>query len=419
MPRHFRGEQMTDNIVMPQPLAIALRQALDEWRATSDQWIEKTITLALKLKAARDACISDVIFHVWLDKNGFGEDVLSKNVRAALINMAKYHEVSRKILQLTDRRSVELIWDKEIKPIIDFMVSERSETEPKTQPSSNTQETAPPAPENSEPAPQQEPQARGEIKPGPKSGLYGRPSADKISQVFLNRSKTRVMLGHLNGPTWKLLLQAYEGGLLPIPTEATIHKQTARIFFPYGSERYLNGFDLTSRTGRTAAVDLLAQMIAHKDDLLAEPERVEAILTNKQQARKAEQKAAVVQERATKALAALPPDESEVIMFGKRLWPIVEGETIGAYDFRTLQVAVWKFRDLNCWMHRDSPRTRGINIRNSTKWDRHFIGELLKDSGEVRFKIDRIYQLVHALCSLMEQNPDGECREPLTPLVLG
>jgi hypothetical protein len=80
---------------------------------------------------------------------------------------------------------------------------------------------------------------------------------------------------------------------------------------------------------------------------------------------------------------------------------------------------VWKFTDLNRWLHRESPRSRAINIRNSTKWDRHHIGELLKDSGDLRFKVDRIYQLVHAIAQLMDQNPEGECKEPLTPLVLG
>jgi hypothetical protein len=42
------------------------------------------------------------------------------------------------------------------------------------------------------------------------------------------------------------------------------------------------------------------------------------------------------------------------------------------------------------------------------------------DQGtDLYHRIDRIYSLVHMLCSLMEQNPNGECREPMTPLVLG
>jgi hypothetical protein len=107
-------------------------------------------------------------------------------------------------------------------------------------------------------------------------------------------------------------------------------------------------------------------------------------------------------------------------MFGKRMWPLVPGETIGTYDFKTLQVAVWKFIDLDRWLTLGDkhPHGRAIMIRNSTKWDRHFIGDLTKGT-EFCHRIDRIYSVVHHLCSLMEQNPDGECRPPMTPLVLG
>ena len=104
-------------------------------------------------------------------------------------------------------------------------------------------------------------------------------------------------------------------------------------------------------------------------------------------------------------------------MFGKRMWPIIEGETIGTYDFQTLQVAIWKFIDLNFWLHRDNIGTREINIRNSTKWDQDFISKLT--TGDAQIKIRRMYSLVHQLTLLMEKNPEGECRQPLTPLVLG
>ena len=197
------------------------------------------------------------------------------------------------------------------------------------------------------------------------------------------------------------MTQALDAGLLR-SNNIVIEAITARLLFPHDisgrSARFLHTYDLTKPAGRKAfEADLLPRMIANKDALLAAPDDIEDILNRARRQQQSEQKEAIVAERVNKALAALPSDESEVIMFGKRMWPIVEGETIGAYDFRTLQVAVWKFTDLNRWMHRNSPLTRAINIRNSTKWDRHFIGELLKDSGDLRFKIDRIYQLVHTI----------------------
>jgi hypothetical protein len=261
------------------------------------------------------------------------------------------------------------------------------------------------------------------VEVGPRHPLHKVRRVDEVFAIF-SQANTRGTLNKLKGKRgfgqiWELILTALDAGMLQ-PTHTKIEHPNLRFLFPLGSGRYCGRFDLTDKKTREHVRDvLLPLMIQNKDALFARPDEVEQILDGAQRKQVADQRAATVQQRAVKALAALPSDESEVIMFGKRLWPIVEGETIGAYDFRTLQVAVWKFTDLNRWLHRESPRSRAINIRNSTKWDRHFIGELLKDSGDLRFKIDRIYQLVHAITQLMEQNPDGECKEPLTPLVLG
>jgi hypothetical protein len=216
------------------------------------------------------------------------------------------------------------------------------------------------------------------------------------------------------------MLRALDGGLLPKSTETTIKKPTMRLIFPYGSIAFCNEYDLTKAKDRAFVASILPHLLELKDRLLAEPDRLEQILDQDRQERDRKVQAAAVEERARKAVAALPAGETEVIMFGKRMWPLVSGETIGMYDFKTLQVAVWKFTDLNRWLMLGdkSAHGRAIMIRNSTKWDRHFIGELTKGT-DLYHRIDRIYSIVHMLCSLMEQNPDGECREPMTPLVLG
>ena len=253
-----------------------------------------------------------------------------------------------------------------------------------------------------------------------KSRLHGRNRAGEIAAVFTNKH-ARTTLGNMtHKAAWSLILRAFDGGLLPKSTDTTIKKPTMRLIFPYGSNAFCNGYDLTNTKDRAFVASILAHLIELKDRLLAEPDRLQEIIDQDRRDRDRKAQAAAVEARARKALAALPTGETEVIMFGMRMWPLVPGETIGMYDFKTLQVAVWKFTDLNRWLMlgEKNPHGRAIMIRNSTKWDRHFIGEMTK-STDLYARIDRIYALVHALCSMMEQNPDGECREPMTPLVLG
>ena len=97
------------------PLPARLRRALDEWHEASDQWVEKTIALAIELKEARDEYGSnDTAFGQWLVDNNCND--LGKNQRGALIKFAEHVELTRQVLKETSSRSLQLIWRNEIKP---------------------------------------------------------------------------------------------------------------------------------------------------------------------------------------------------------------------------------------------------------------------------------------------------------------
>jgi hypothetical protein len=105
-----------DIIPMKEPRRVRVRRAIDEWYQASEQWIEKTLTLALELKEARDECGGDDrAFGHWLVDN---DCEITKDDRMALIAMAENVELSRDVLQGTERRSVRYIWLDEIKPRI-------------------------------------------------------------------------------------------------------------------------------------------------------------------------------------------------------------------------------------------------------------------------------------------------------------
>jgi hypothetical protein len=381
----------------------------------------RIMPMARGLFAARQKYPSDQDFSDWLHTSSYRE--IEYNERAALIKIGKHDAFATKFVRTTNLISPRTIWEAiedlmsvshHVKPtVVTEQIPEQSAIAVVS--SENSKSSTPPEATKSVGTQNEDVDRRNR--------LYGVPRAAEVFAIFLNKN-TRTALSTLKprrdfAQIWQLILTALDAGIM-IPTETEIRDANLRILFPTARGRYCARLDLTDKKTREHIRDhLLPLMIEHKEALFAQPDQIEKILEDAQRKRTADHRAATIAQRAVKAMASLPPDESEVIMFGKRMWPIVEGETIGAYDFATLQVAVWKFTDLNRWLHRESPRSRAINIRNSTKWDRHHIGELLKDSGDLRFKVDRIYQLVHAIAQLMDQNPEGECKEPLTPLVLG
>jgi len=124
------------------------------------------------------------------------------------------------------------------------------------------------------------------------------------------------------------------------------------------------------------------------------------------------------EEAVQRALISMPSGQTEVIMFGERLWPRTH-DRYGSYDFAQLTAAVWTFREFDtalCVGHRDETRTRAILIRHATKFlDRHanLIG------GEAGDGLRMVLRLIHLCTVLMEKSPDAECRPMPAPAVDG
>lgn len=103
-----------DIIPMKEPTGARVRKALQAWEDANANWIETTMTLAIELHAARTECGGDNhAFGHWLVAN---DCEVAKNDRWALVNMGAHPELSRRKLEETKRKSVQCIWDLEIKP---------------------------------------------------------------------------------------------------------------------------------------------------------------------------------------------------------------------------------------------------------------------------------------------------------------
>src|SRR5262245_8142650 len=291
MPRLSKGinQDMTADIIPTPYLRKArVRQALDEWRAASEQWIEKTITLALELKAVRDECHSNQEFSVWLAENDC--DDLSKNTRAALINIAEHLELSREVLQITDRRSVELIWDKEIKPKIAATSSERSEDDVIPIHSAESPENVPQEPERIETAIPKAAESKPEKSDLPRRPLHkghGRRSPLKglhdaeLVYAHMLGPDARTAIGRFGRTpkgrgAWDLLIESITSGLYGEPSKAdATQAMTVRVLLPWLPPRSFSGFLLKHERTQELVKGVLFPMLRERPDLRKTPHLIE------------------------------------------------------------------------------------------------------------------------------------------------
>lgn len=104
---------MIDNVVSMPPrlerLAAKLKGYLNRDSANRPDWIEIQMGICATLVEARDEFPDNIGFGQWCDANGFGESVISRNIRSAAIAMGREPEALRQCLEATERRSLETI----------------------------------------------------------------------------------------------------------------------------------------------------------------------------------------------------------------------------------------------------------------------------------------------------------------------
>jgi len=426
---------MPNTITMPGLRVRQLRQALDEWNEANEAWnevnstrIEKMLALAVELKAARDECEGDdSAFGRWLLATGC--DDLGKNDRLALIRMGENIELSRQVLEATNRHSPRYIWDNEIRPrLAPVDVSEPASTEipfptqgmvspvDVSEPEGRAEvRTISPVPRTVTVEVRTPPPLQRTLPPRPLPSRSPYRELDRGAEVYraITHRNTRYHLAQVTldedgGPwIWALVLSAIDNGFL---TTTDIHTRriTTRLLFPDAPEEWANRWDLTSPPAlRYVQETLMPAAIACRDAILANPRQIAAI-TN-------DYIAAQVSER---AVQALPPGEVEIVVFGERLWPPAPQDT---YDYDQVRAAVWTFRDLNTWLEtsivgREVP-FRALTIRMHTKWYGEYVIRSLR--SEDRYRMLKVYGLIDHCSQLLEANPEGECKWPPFPAAEG
>jgi hypothetical protein len=254
-----------------------------------------------------------------------------------------------------------------------------------------------------------------------RSSLYGLPRAAEIAAVFQNKdAHCRIAkVVKEQREIWHLMLAALDGGVL-VPNHRIVgqHQASLRMLFANAPLKLANQIDLRKAPERTFVRDLLLPaMIADRRALLKSPERLEPLMRQCGRHYIATQKQVHREQAAQQALVSMPSGQTEVIMFGERLWPRMH-DRYGNYDFEQLTTAVWTFREFEtalCVGHRDQPQSRGILIRHNTK----FLNEYCSRMGEAGNSMRMVLRLVHLLTTLMERNPNAECRPMPAPAIDG
>ena len=264
------------------------------------------------------------------------------------------------------------------------------------------------------------------VPPKPPLPFKGRKRALEVGEIFTN-TKTRTMLGkeireHGGKDIWTLILETIDAGLLTAnPRE--LDKPTIRVLFPDAPLAFTRAMTLDTVAGRrTVREEYLPALKRHRDEYLANPERVAEIIERDS----AELRQRAASEAREKKLELerqkLAANEPEVVIYGRHFWPILHTEDPAQrYDYAQLIAAAWTFDEalrLARLGTDNSPRSCGMTIRHLIKRLAQYNDTLaLGDPTRARWRM--IFVLIGEMTRLLERAADIEDlgrRMPLAPL---
>jgi len=426
-----------------------VRIAVGYWRETAANWVAATLDLASQLWDARQDFGNDNNqFGAWLDENNIN---LSKDDRAALLGIGKNMEFAKPILEQTDRRSIQLIWRNDIKPLLqgtypsvrtgnerqegsegglrsatttpltnendlssDDEEGERGESEGLSYRYDNAQQKAKAAEMTEKDSENQEidlsPREEGSSsdEDTKTNKLLEFDQGAKVAAVFQS-DRARLALQRLvrlgkkkfapgGKQLWAVVVELIDAGVL---VSARGDYANLRLLFPDAQFSYARKFDLGKHRDRHYVCEVIVPAaIGNKARYLADPTSLETLV------REQEKKMASQQHMANADKTMLAPGEEKIVMFGECLWPRPPDQF---YSYKAVRSAVWVFLDWKNWG--DQTATIGTQALNL----RHFISEMeefVRHEMEARMPFMEMSGVVKWLTRLWEKNPEARCEPP-------
>jgi hypothetical protein len=471
---------MADIIPLREPRYVRVRRAFDEWYEASDHWSEKTIALAIELVAVRTECgENDTAFGVWLVEHNC--DDLGRQARAALINMGRHIDLTRETFRTAKRRSVEYIWEEEIKPQLErlsarieeptqdlyarsytspdsdqtIQAASRLESPQRTYPEESQSESNPSYPcgadrsLDSDQRPimrigaqaSEEAHTEGLAKTAesgtaervplqPKISSHhpfvGRPRAAEVAALYEN-GRTRTTISQLlrkkrgSRDVWNLILESMDAGFLR-QNSIAVTLPTAKLLFPQAPTSFTRLYSLAEEKDRKVLREqILPAAIRCRGQILVTPEQIAEILQRDAAAIRERARLEEQERKLNSARKTLAAHEPEVILFGKHFWPIVDIDNPDQrYDYAQLTAAAWFFDDalrLARASNDNSPKSCGLKIRFLIKRLGQFNDTLPLDQP-ARGRWRRIFELVNEMTRMLERSPEKEISNRLPLLPL-
>jgi hypothetical protein len=267
-------------------------------------------------------------------------------------------ELFREVLQTTDRRSVELIWDKEIKPKIAATSSERSEDGVIPIHSAESPQNVPQEPERTETAIPKEAECKPEKSDlprrplhkghGRRSPLKGLHDAELVNAHMLEKQAraefAKLVRTPKGRPAWALLIESIETGLYGPPTRAdSTTSMTVRVLLPWLPRRSFAGFHLKDPLTHKLVSEVLFPMLRERPELRETPHLVEREFNACRRAieEDARRKSKLDEHKAKIQAGAMAAGEQPIVAFGEPLWPPQRPDLTSPYSYKELCHACW------------------------------------------------------------------------------
>jgi hypothetical protein len=396
-------------------LAERYRRAFERSECSFVDWIEATLEMAATLREAREQFKNDREFSIWLATNDL--NMHNHDDRAALINMGRNPDLTRIVLQETQRQSLRLIWRDEIAPRV------RSAAKPPAQESSltETRDSAPPAPAKAEPV--SPTSVESKVKLGERHPFIGHRRAEEVAAIY-QHTKTRGTIGKLlgkrgGGEVWKMMLELIDAGVLR-PTNFATDMPSIRLLFPEAPLEFTRRLSLAEEHDRKKIRnEIMPVVLRCRDEIIAAPIQIVEILQREAAANRERIDAELRTQKLQIARQSLPASEPEVVLYGKHYWPIIDiSDPDQRYDYGQLVAAAWFFDDARRLARAgadNSPKSCGMKIR--------FLVKRLSEFNETIPVVERprwrqVFALIVDMTRMMEKSPELEVgnRQPLLPL---
>jgi hypothetical protein len=373
----------------------------------------RIMPMARGLLAAKRKYPATQDFGDWLHISSYRE--IEKDERAALIKIGEQGPFAEKFVRTTSLTSPERIWQA-IQELL--ATSDRPNSTAIPNPSPETPPVAAETPKSEEsPALKQPSETPKPITS--KTGFFEAPRAQEIAAKFVDKdgrsALSKIWKDRYGKQIWELITIALDGGLL-VENSRTNITPTLSLLFPPAPTNYARRFDLTKPPQRKHVKDqILPAMIACRDKLLAQPHLMREIMAEYEKGQIMRQREVVVEKKRAVAVAAMPPVEQELMMFGQTVWPRL-GINQGEYTYDQVRAAIWTFRDYESWnqMAKEDTGSHALRIRNSLR----YLGEYLQRTDRNN-PMAKIFSLILWFSHLMEKNPNGDCKWPMYPHVEG